>query len=127
MTTETKTKAPSAWVAHLKKYAADKGIKYSEALKSADAKTGYVKSSKSRSSKQKVVVEVKVEPVAAIPEKKKRVSKKKSDTVPLVIVEDKPAVAAPVAAAAPVVKTAAAKKTYKKAKASELPATPNSV
>lgn len=123
MTTETKTKAPSAWVAHLKKYAADKGIKYSEALKSADAKTGYVKSSKSRSSKQKVVVEVKVEPVAAIPEKKKRVSKKKSDTVPLVIVEDKPVVAAPVAAA-PVVKTAAAKKTYKKTKAVSEPATP---
>ena len=111
---EVKVKAPSAWITHLKAFAKEKGIKYSEALKSADAKVGYVAKVKP-AKKEKQVVAVKIEKqekTVEVKEKKPRKSvvKKSKEEVPLEIIED--------------VKPVAAKKSFKKVstvKAAEAP------
>ena len=110
---EVKVKAPSAWITHLKAFAKEKGIKYSEALKSADAKVGYVAKVKpAKKEKQVVAVKIEKQEKTEVKEKKPRKSvvKKSKEEVPLEIIED--------------VKPVAAKKSFKKVstvKAAEAP------
>ena len=79
----------SAWVQHVKKVAAEKGISYSVALKSADTKEGYKPverkvSAKPRVKKEAVEGETPKEKKPRAPRKKKN-----ADEVPLEVVYDK--------------------------------------
>tara|TARA_R110000868_G_scaffold130812_5_gene340667 strand:+ start:1740 stop:2060 length:321 start_codon:yes stop_codon:yes gene_type:complete len=76
-----------SWIAHVKKVAAEKGISYSVALKSAETKEGYTKVERKVSAKPRV----KKEPVEGevVKEKKPRAPRKKKDEVALEIIYDK--------------------------------------
>ena len=80
----------SSWVNHVKKVAAEKGISYSVALKSADTKEGYTRAEKKPASAKP---RVKKEPVEGevVKEKKPRAPRKKKDEVALEVIYDKDA------------------------------------
>lgn len=46
-----KTKTTSAWIAHVKKFAKENGLKYNEALRDPNLKVGYVKVERVKKSK----------------------------------------------------------------------------
>lgn len=77
-----------SWIAHVKKVAAEKGISYSVALKSADTKEGYTRAEKKPASAKP---RVKKEPVEGevVKEKKPRAPRKKKDEVALEVIYDK--------------------------------------
>jgi hypothetical protein len=80
----------SAWVQHVKKVAAEKGISYSVALKSADTKEGYTPvEKKPASAKPRVKKELAEGEVAK--EKKPRAPRKKKDEATLEVIYDKDA------------------------------------
>jgi len=52
MSSDMKMKTQSPWIAHVKKFAKENGLKYNEALRSADLKVGYVKVERVKKSKE---------------------------------------------------------------------------
>ena len=76
----------SAWVKHVKKVAAEKGISYSVALKSADTKEGYKPVDKKVSAKPRVKKEL---AEGEIPKPKAPRKKKNADEGTLEIIYDK--------------------------------------
>ena len=78
-----------SWIAHVKKVAAEKGISYSVALKSAETKEGYTKVERKVCAKPRVKKELAEGEVAK--EKKPRAPRKKKDEVALEVIYDKDA------------------------------------
>jgi len=86
MSSPMKTKSQSTWITHVKKFAQENGLKYNEALRSADLKVGYIKVErvkKSKEPKMKPMIEATRTSLSSIepPMKVKKVRKKKDQMV----------------------------------------------